>query len=239
MPSPFDDDAAARELLERLRWPDGPACPRCAARGADNVFRIRGEKHTHRDGLYQCKPCRRQFSVTVGTALERQKIPLSTWVRAAHEFSYEGPAYGRDKYGKPKPPSLTELKTKIGVSYKTVLRIRDIIEYAVSKYRGYRAGFGTWLRSLMTHGGTPKQQRSPPYKEKLLAAGKHPSQQVSFKPSGLLADAMSDHKTADTRAAFDRTEVLLRLLLSTAAKPAPRKRRKKRPPGVKVGGASH
>ena len=29
MPSPFDDDAAARELLERLRWPDGPTCPFC------------------------------------------------------------------------------------------------------------------------------------------------------------------------------------------------------------------
>jgi hypothetical protein len=170
----------------------------------------------------------------VGTAFERQRIPLSTWVRAAHEFSYEVPAYGRDKYGKPKPPLLTELKTKLGVSYRTVLRIRNIIKHAVSKYRGYKAGFGSWLRSLMTHGGTPKQQRSPLYKEKLLASGKHPSQQVSFKSSGLLADVMSDHKTADTRAAFDRTEVLLRLLLATPPKPAPPKRRKKRP-SVKAG----
>jgi Transposase zinc-ribbon domain len=229
MPSPFDDDTAARELLERLRWPDGPTCPRCAARGHDNVFRIGGEKHSHRDGLYQCKPCRHQFTVTVGTAFERQRIPLSTWVRAALEFSYEAPAYGRDKYGKPKPPLLTKLKTKLGVSYRTVLRIRNIIEYAVSKYRGYKIGFGTWLRSLMKHGSTPKQQRSLDHKAKLLAAGKHPSQQVSFKSSGLLAGVMSDHKTADTRAAFDRTEVLLRLLLATPAKPAPRKRRKKRP----------
>jgi hypothetical protein len=227
MPSPFDDDAAARELLERLRWPDGPTCPRCAAHGPD-VFRISGEKHSHRAGLYQCKPCRRQFSVTVGTAFERQRIPLSTWVRAAHEFSYEGPLYGRDQYGRPKPPSLTVLKTKIGVSYPTVLRIRNLIEYAVSKYRGYKAYFGTWLRSIMKHGGTPKQQRSPLYKKKLLAKGEHPSQQVSFKSSGLLADVMSDYKTADTRAAFGRTEVLLRLLLATPAKPAPRKRRKKR-----------
>jgi hypothetical protein len=239
MPSPFDDNAAARELLERLRWPDGPTCPRCAARGPDHVFRIGGEKHSHRDGLCQCKPCRRQFSVTVGTAFERQRIPLSTWVRAAHEFSYEGPVYGRDKHGKPKPPSLTELRTKIGVSYPTVLRIRDLIEYAVSKYRGYKHGFGSWLRSLMTHGGTPKQQRSPLYKEKLLATGKHPSQQVTFKSSGLLADVMSDHKTADTRAAFDRTEVLLRLLLTTPPKPAPRKRRKTRPSGAEVPSIIH
>ena len=50
---------------------------------------IAGEKQSHREGLYQCKPCRRQFSVTVGTALERLRVPLSTWVRAAHAFSCE------------------------------------------------------------------------------------------------------------------------------------------------------
>src|ERR1700720_1399356 len=133
MPSPFDDDDAARELLERLRWPDGPACPRCAARGAD-VFRIGGEKHSHRDGLYQCKPCRRQFSVTVGTAFERLRIPLSTWVRAAHAFSSDGYPYRKDKNHKLKPPPLTELETKIGVSYRTVLRMRDLIKRAAQRY---------------------------------------------------------------------------------------------------------
>jgi transposase-like protein len=68
--SPFDNDTAARALLERLRWPDGPQCPRCGS-GGDLVFLIGGEKHSHRDGLYQCKPCRKSFSVTVGTPLER------------------------------------------------------------------------------------------------------------------------------------------------------------------------
>jgi Transposase zinc-ribbon domain len=229
MPSPFDDDTAARELLERLRWPEGPRCPRCDTCGPNDVFRIGGEKHSHRDGLYQCKPCRRQFSVTVGTAFERQRIPLSTWVRAAHEFSYEGPAYGKGKDRKSKPPPLTELKAKIGVSYRTVLRIRDVIAHAASKYRGYKAGFGIWPRSLMKHGSTLKQQRSLLHKKKLLAAGKHPSQQVSFTSSGLLADVMSGHEPREARAAFDRTEVLLRLLLATPANPTPRKRRKKRP----------
>src|ERR1700676_5056726 len=114
MPSPFDDDAAARELLERLRWPDGPACPRCDARDP-NVFKIGGAKHSHRDGLYQCKPCRQQFTVTVGTALERQRIPLSTWVRAAHAFSSDGYPYRKDKYHKLKLPPLTELHPRIGV----------------------------------------------------------------------------------------------------------------------------
>jgi hypothetical protein len=240
LPSPFDDDTAARELLERLRWPDGPACPRCGAHGPD-VFRIGGEKHSHRDGLYQCKPCRGQFSVTVGTALERLRIPLSTWVRAAHEFSYEGPAYGKDKNRKLKPPPLTELKTKIGVSYRTVLHMRDVIEHAAGKYRGYKAGFGMWPRSLMKHRSSPKLEYYHYHKRKRLAEGKHPSQHA-IKSAHVLADVMSAHKPTDARAAFDRTEVLLRLLLATPAKPVPHRRRKKRPSGVKVGqeqGASH
>jgi transposase-like protein len=94
MPSPFDDDVAAREALEAIRWPNGPRCPHCGG-GDANVFKIGGEKHSHREGLYQFEPCRRQFSVTVGTALERLRVPLNTWVRAAYAFSYEGPAYGR------------------------------------------------------------------------------------------------------------------------------------------------
>jgi hypothetical protein len=162
----------------------------------------------------------------VGTALERQRIPLSTWVRAAHEFSYEGPAYGKDKSHKLKPPPLTELETKIGVSYRTVLRMRAVIEHAAKKYRGYKAGFGIWPRSLMKHRSSPKLELYRYHKLKRLAEGKHPSQHAIIS-LGILADVMSGHVPAATRAAFDRTEVLLRLLLATPAKHDPRKRRKR------------
>lgn len=231
MPTPFDDEDAARGLLERLRWPDGPACPRCNAHGA-NVFRIGGEKHSHRDGLFQCKPCRHQFSVTVGTVFERLRISLSTWVRAAHEFSHKDL-----RFGKGGQPPLKQLQTDIGVSYPTVSRMRDIIKYAAERYRGYKIGFGSWLRSLMDR----KFQDSASYhskKQKLLAAGKHPSQHTIVS-THVLADIMSGHQPAATRAAFDRTEVLLRLLLATPPKPAPRKRRKTRPSGAKVPSIIH
>ena len=36
----------------------------------------------HRPGLYQCNECREQFTVTVGTVLERSKIPLTKWLAA-------------------------------------------------------------------------------------------------------------------------------------------------------------
>jgi transposase-like protein len=189
--APFDDDADAREALEALRWPDGPFCPRCDSRGAA-VFRIGGEKHSHRDGLYQCKPCRRQFSVTVGTVLERLRVPLSTWVRAAHAFSYEGPAYGKE--GK---PLLTQLETEIGVSYRTVLRMRDIIKRAAVRYKGYKTSFGAWPRSFMKR----KSTRQPDYhrvKRQQLAEGKHPSQHA-IRSTGLLADLMPGRTTARTQ----------------------------------------
>jgi hypothetical protein len=150
----------------------------------------------------------------VGTVLERLRVPLSTWLRAAHAFSYEGSAYGKDS----KPP-LTQLETEIGVSYRTVLRMRDIIKRAAASYKGYKTGFGAWPRSFMKHRSDP----NPNIKLKLLEKGKHPSQHA-IRSSGVLAGLVRGRTTTGTRAASDRTEQLLRLLLATA-KPTPRKTR--------------
>jgi hypothetical protein len=43
---------------------------------------IEGEKHAHRDGLYMCNACRKQFTVTVGTVFERSHVPLNKWLMA-------------------------------------------------------------------------------------------------------------------------------------------------------------
>ena len=47
-------DTKCRELLERLRWPDGIACPRCGSKGISSV---------HKRPVYDCNDCRHQFSV--------------------------------------------------------------------------------------------------------------------------------------------------------------------------------
>jgi transposase-like protein len=207
--SPFDDGPAAREFLEALRWPDGPACPRCGS-CAPEVFRIGGEKRSHRDGLYQCKPCRRQFSVTVGTVLERLRVPLSTWVRGAYAFSYKSLSHG--KRGR---PPLTQLKTEIGVSYRTVLRMRDIIKRAAERYKGHRTGFGVWPRSFM------KRSTSRPHDRRVKQKGLHPSPHT-IRSAGVLVGLV--RARTKTRGTFDRTEQLLRLLLATA-KPTHRRDR--------------
>ncbi len=75
----FNDDAKAREWLEAARWGAEPACAHC---GSLNVLRLEGE--VHRPGLLSCRDCRRQFSVTVGSVMERSHIPLPKWVLAFH-----------------------------------------------------------------------------------------------------------------------------------------------------------
>jgi transposase-like protein len=76
----FHDDDAAREHLEKVLWPLGPHCPRCGVSG-DRITKLRGK--STRPGVYKCKECRKPFSVTVGTVMERSHIPLSKWLLAA------------------------------------------------------------------------------------------------------------------------------------------------------------
>jgi transposase-like protein len=78
LPKHFTDEAAAREHLEGLLWPDGPVCPHCGA--LERASRIEGGRR----GLLFCNACRKQYSVTVGTLYERSKLPLHTWLYATH-----------------------------------------------------------------------------------------------------------------------------------------------------------
>lgn len=68
----FPDDAACREYLARVRWPDGFVCPLCAGT----------EAWTTKRGLWMCRDCGRQTSVTAGTIFDRSRYPLRTWFAA-------------------------------------------------------------------------------------------------------------------------------------------------------------
>lgn len=74
----FHNDEAARDRLEAIVWPKGPYCPRCG--GFDRITPVKGG----RVGLRRCGPCKREFTVTVGTVFERSKVPLHKWFQAAH-----------------------------------------------------------------------------------------------------------------------------------------------------------
>ena len=76
----FSTDEKARAHLESITWPNGPVCPRCKTNDQARISKVGGK--TARAGLYCCKDCRRQFTVTVGTIFEDTHIPLHKWVIA-------------------------------------------------------------------------------------------------------------------------------------------------------------
>lgn len=76
----FTDETKARNYLEAQRWPNGAECPHCGIIGEATAM----QGTAHRPGLYNCRACAQQFSVTVGTVYERSKIPLHKWLLATH-----------------------------------------------------------------------------------------------------------------------------------------------------------
>jgi transposase-like protein len=78
----FTDPDKAREHLEKLHWPDGPTCRHCGNADSSRITKLGG--NSTRPGVYKCNECEKPFSVTVGTAMERSKIPLNKWLLAMH-----------------------------------------------------------------------------------------------------------------------------------------------------------
>ena len=68
----FGDDAACRDYLVGLRWPDGFRCPACDRSNGWETGR----------GLFMCADCGRQTSVTAGTIFHGTRTPLRTWFAA-------------------------------------------------------------------------------------------------------------------------------------------------------------
>jgi transposase-like protein len=74
----FRDDEAARKFLEGILWPDGPVCPYCGVIG--HAY------ETKRAGVYRCaeKECRKDFTATMKTVMERSHIALHKWLQGFH-----------------------------------------------------------------------------------------------------------------------------------------------------------
>lgn len=69
----FADRDVCVEFVAKLRWPDGPICPKCE--GTEHSYLT-----TRR--IWKCKSCKHQFSVKVGTIFEDSAIPLDKWLAA-------------------------------------------------------------------------------------------------------------------------------------------------------------
>lgn len=69
----FADDDICQEFVEKMRWPEAVKCLQC---GSDKIGHIKSRR------MYQCKECRKQFSVKKGTIFEDSALSLDKWLCA-------------------------------------------------------------------------------------------------------------------------------------------------------------
>ncbi len=118
----FSDETAARALLEKLRWPNGPACPRC---GGDAPYKLNPKpsgKNPARQGLYKCRACKRQFSSTTATIFESSHIPVSKWLMAIHLLA-----------ASKKGMSAHQLHRMLGVTYRAAWFMAHRLRHAMAE----------------------------------------------------------------------------------------------------------
>jgi transposase-like protein len=68
----FPTDDACADYLIRVRWPGGYICPRCSSK--DHWKKARG--------LFACRSCGHEGSVTAGTLFQGTRKPLCLWFQA-------------------------------------------------------------------------------------------------------------------------------------------------------------
>ena len=78
----FQNEDAAFAFVEAALWPDGAVCPHCGNADARRIKKLEGK--TTRRGLYNCKECRKPFTVRVGTIFESSHLPLHLWLQIIH-----------------------------------------------------------------------------------------------------------------------------------------------------------
>lgn len=154
----FQDATKAREWLEALLWPNGPVCPHCGVIGGHYALTGKG----HRPGLWMCKDCREQFTITVGTVFERSKIKLNVWLQAVFLIC-----------SSKKGISSHQLHRTLDVTYKTAWfmshRIREAFKNGSPSPLG---GGGKIVEADETYFGTIKGRRyqgGADHKHKILA----------------------------------------------------------------------
>ena len=156
----YHDNDAARAHLEGLLWPHGPSCPRCGVLG-DRITKLQGK--STRPGVYKCKDCRKPFSVTVGTVMERSHIPLCKWVLAAQLLVSSKKGF-----------SAHELHRILGTNYETAWflfhRLREAAERSVNTLApsAARTRLWRWMRPT----SAAKRKKSTPASANTPGAGR-------------------------------------------------------------------
>lgn len=112
----------ARDTLEAIRWNGSPVCPHCQSAEAYKLSPKGDTKTKVRNGVYKCKACRKQFTVTVGTIFEGSRIKIADWLMAIYLMC-----------SSKKGISAHQLHRTLGVTYKTAWFMAHRIRFAMTQ----------------------------------------------------------------------------------------------------------
>ena len=180
----YTDEVKAREHLEKLLWPDGPICPHCGNADLDRIVKLDGK--STRPGVYKCKEkeCRKPFSVTVGTLMERSHIPLNKWLAAMHLMT-----------ASKKGVSAHQMHRMLGITYDSAWflahRLRDAMRDPKS---GPIGGQNKVVEADETFvGGKAKNRafrKTPPKKESVMTLVERDGEARSFHIANVTAKTL-------------------------------------------------
>jgi len=148
----FQTPELAREWLEKTRWPEGPVCSHCGTIG--HAYK------TKKPGWYRCaeKECRKDFTVTTGTVMERSHIPLNKWLMGFYLMS-----------ASKKGISAHQLHRALAVDYKTAWfmchRIREAMRDDDPAKSGPLGGEGKIVEADETYFGKPEAAHVSPQRK--------------------------------------------------------------------------
>ena len=145
----FKDETAARAYLEKLYWPEGPVCAHCGV--------VNHAYETKRAGVWRCAEaeCRKDFTVTMKTVMERSHIALHKWLLAFHLMT-----------ASKKGISAHQLHRTLGITYRSAWfmahRIREAMRAGGLEPMG---GAGKIVEADETYYGETSESRVSPQRK--------------------------------------------------------------------------
>lgn len=157
MPLACADEDAAVEFIERLRWGDSPACPRCGSTNVRKMLDHQGNRNARY--LWRCYACKEakkagekrneQFTVRIGTVFEESRLPLTVWCYAMWRATTSK-----------KGVAALEIQRQTGISYKSALFLMHRIRHAMANdWRSPAKLSGTIEADETFVGGKPRNRR--------------------------------------------------------------------------------
>ena len=134
----FPDPQACAAYLEKLRWPDGFACPKCGVIG--EPFRFAARPH-----ILRCRSCKADISLLAGTVMQSSHTPLSTWFLAAYLVTVGGAEMTPTRLLR-ELPALTRYETSYEIR-------RALVASSRAGWRGLHTALGV--------GGESHRKRGP------------------------------------------------------------------------------